>query len=574
MTFRRRFFHSVMLFSTPCAAALLLFLFVAADGIASERETGVTPNAAQASPVASPDDMDAVQDLVFLGPRRPLLIRLHVTVDGRPFRHVWREYLAERFAQLDGDKDGFLDADETSHAPPLTAVTFGTNAAAATNRDAAELTALVNDSGGRISLSDYVAFYAASPAAPFSITSSTRTNAADLAIIELVDENADDGISRDELNRAAAALAARDFNDDQILDRDELATGGGAGDVGYSVNAITAPATSFHTAAGPVVMVVEGDTNHTVERALLAAYDNDNDERLHVGDEMDLDSRLLALVDADSDGQLDVTELKQFVHREPDAELDFDLGRVRSRLERNAGGAKNRDVRVRKRLNGFKIAAPDADVDVRRNNRDPAQTRDDLPQFRIFDRDKNEYLDENEAKGVFGSAAPLADEDADGKIFRAEFDAYVRLQAEAAATRLTLSVSDQGQGFFELFDASRDGRLTPRELHGAADLIAARDRNGDSVLDSRDIPRRIQLELGRGRAPFSSGVFAVVASNAINTPPPKDGPGPRWFHRMDTNQDGDVSRREFLGPADVFERLDADLDDLIDVEEAAAAEKD
>ena len=38
---------------------------------------------------------------------------------------------------------------------------------------------------------------------------------------------------------------------------------------------------------------------------------------------------------------------------------------------------------------------------------------------------------------------------------------------------------------------------------------------------------------------------------------------------MDRNRDGDVSRREFLGPRAEFDRLDRDHDGLIDAEEAA-----
>jgi hypothetical protein len=42
---------------------------------------------------------------------------------------------------------------------------------------------------------------------------------------------------------------------------------------------------------------------------------------------------------------------------------------------------------------------------------------------------------------------------------------------------------------------------------------------------------------------------------------------------MDRNRDGDVSRREFLGPRAAFERLDADGDGLITAEEAAKTAK-
>ena len=42
---------------------------------------------------------------------------------------------------------------------------------------------------------------------------------------------------------------------------------------------------------------------------------------------------------------------------------------------------------------------------------------------------------------------------------------------------------------------------------------------------------------------------------------------------MDTNRDGDLSRREFLGSDEDFKKLDADADGLISAKEAEAAEK-
>jgi hypothetical protein len=40
---------------------------------------------------------------------------------------------------------------------------------------------------------------------------------------------------------------------------------------------------------------------------------------------------------------------------------------------------------------------------------------------------------------------------------------------------------------------------------------------------------------------------------------------------MDRNRDGDVSSREFLGPAEVFRRLGTDADGLLTAEEAERA---
>src|SRR5581483_11732796 len=66
--------------------------------------------AVQAS-LAKSDDVavrsdDDVQDLLFCGPLRPIWIKLRVTIDGRPFREVWRSNVRQVFADVDANHDG------------------------------------------------------------------------------------------------------------------------------------------------------------------------------------------------------------------------------------------------------------------------------------------------------------------------------------------------------------------------------------------------------------------------------------------------------------------------------------
>jgi Ca2+-binding EF-hand superfamily protein len=48
--------------------------------------------------------------------------------------------------------------------------------------------------------------------------------------------------------------------------------------------------------------------------------------------------------------------------------------------------------------------------------------------------------------------------------------------------------------------------------------------------------------------------------------------GPLWFRKMDRNNDGDVSFREWLGTEEEFRRIDADGDGLISADEADRAD--
>ena len=72
-------------------------------------------------PASGPDTsapaLSDVQDLVFLGDTRPVYIRLHIRVDGKPLRVAWEEFLTSLFQYLDTNGDGVLSQAELERAP-------------------------------------------------------------------------------------------------------------------------------------------------------------------------------------------------------------------------------------------------------------------------------------------------------------------------------------------------------------------------------------------------------------------------------------------------------------------------
>ena len=62
---------------------------------------------------------DDVQDFVLLTDARPVLVRLHVRIDGEPFRTVWDDFIRHLFEWLDVNGDGVLDQDELARVPSV-----------------------------------------------------------------------------------------------------------------------------------------------------------------------------------------------------------------------------------------------------------------------------------------------------------------------------------------------------------------------------------------------------------------------------------------------------------------------
>ncbi|MBN9118118.1 MAG: EF-hand domain-containing protein [Planctomycetes bacterium] len=120
---------------------------------------------------------------------------------------------------------------------------------------------------------------------------------------------------------------------------------------------------------------------------------------------------------------------------------------------------------------------------------------------------------------------------------------------------MLLTVLD-GAGLFELIDTNHDGALSVRELRGAWDRLKEAGCVTAGAFDAKKLPRVLLVAASRGYP-------QTLALDARR--------GPAWFRAMDRNGDGDVSRREFTGPADVFDKLDLDKDGLISAAEAEKA---
>jgi Ca2+-binding EF-hand superfamily protein len=508
------------------------------------------------------DAASDAQDLVLLGPTRPVLLRLRITLDGKPFRAQWQARFDELFEQEDRDHDGRLSAQQ---AASLAGEMHGSLGDMPSGDLASHLTDGTIDRAALLKCLDTWL-----PNISLKRRAAIGQGSA-LALFPLLDTDGNRQLSAAELDAAEKQLIQRDFNDDGVISAAELI---------LDPNAIAAAADpaaadrSLNDQEGAAILISPGTTPENVAARLLAHYDSNRDSKLDTRPpqaEIVLPASSLGRLDANGDGQLDAQELQGLVQLSPDMELPFSFGQVSGAASRKRPPAPPAGFKVRKTLQGgFDLDLGDAQVKFTRDNRDPRQT--DFVEFRTFDRDGNSYVDLAEAQmGNIGKKTFAAmDIDGDGKIFKGELSSFVGRQNEAAAVRFQLNVTDIGQDLRKLLDLDEDFVLSARELRMARNVLTFADTNGDGVLGGDEIPQDFVLELVRGlderSDPLRVRTSGGTASQAASA-------GPLWFRKMDRNNDGDLSPREFIGPRSAFQKLDANGDGLIDRDEAEAAAK-
>jgi Ca2+-binding EF-hand superfamily protein len=184
---------------------------------------------------------------------------------------------------------------------------------------------------------------------------------------------------------------------------------------------------------------------------------------------------------------------------------------------------------------------------------------------------KNALADDATA-AVLAGLFDAADRNGDQTLTATELKAFFDLIERGVACRWVITATDRGRNLFDLIDANGDGRLDVAEL-----TRAARELPGTALekpVERNSVPASCRLVVSRdpiGRS-FGPVPFGASVKSKISKPVATTG-APRWFRAMDRNGDGYVSRQEFLGPAELFDKLDIDHDGRISPEEAKRAER-
>jgi Ca2+-binding EF-hand superfamily protein len=171
-----------------------------------------TPGAAPGLPAGD------AYDLVFLGEARPVLVRLHVRVGGRPVESAWEKFVGEVFAYLDVNGDGVLDKDEAERVPSGELIRLGGLGIGGRGTSRPKFAALDADKDGKVSPWELAAYYRKNGLPPFQaqMDPGPVTPLGNLALFGARPDPSVEEVS-------AAIFSLLDADGDGLLDGKELA---------------------------------------------------------------------------------------------------------------------------------------------------------------------------------------------------------------------------------------------------------------------------------------------------------------------------------------------------------------
>ncbi len=539
---------------------------------------------------------DDAQDMIFLSDARPVLMRLHVRLDGQAFGRRWDAYVAKLFAFLDRNGDGALDRTEAARAPTVQQMAqyFQGNALIYTQGGGELVRRLDADGDGKVTLDEFARYYRQNGAGPllmgpafgYYAPTSPAADALTDVLFKALDANKDGKLSKAELLAAGESLAKFDENDDELISLQEL---GGNAAFNPSTRArvrLGRLAPAYVPAATPLLFVEKDKVDRRMTSRLLLArqvlvrYDKNKDGKLS-RDEIGFSKEAFDRIDTNRDGKLDVVELAKWTNGAPEVEMVVRLGKTAAGEAMLSPVGDGTVKRAPRQVNGAvaSFRVDNSQVNVVRggavgngfNYKTYIQQ-----QFHQISKANKGFVTRQQVQPqqylYLRFIFELADRNGDERLTEAELNAYLDVVAAGAGAQTAISFAETGRGLFQLLDANGDGSLSPRELRNAWERVKDLDKDGDGCISRTEIPRQYQLTVGSG--PTSGQPVAFLAPRIPGRVGVRPAParGPVWFRKMDRNGDGDVSRREFLGTTEDFRRIDVDGDGLISLEEAERAD--
>jgi len=415
---------------------------------------------------------------------------------------------------------------------------------------------------------------------PLSLSSRPARSTQNIDLFGLLDTNHDGRLTLDEQRNAAQSIRKLDLDEDDAFTIEELAPLQNERLRAAAQAGMSAPA-----ADQPLLLLSNDEWYRSAAESLIQRYSPADDaSRTGLPTSMiGFDVSEVSPFDEDRDGSLNAAELVALL-KSPPVHIELAIRLIQSKpgkptievLRDRIGAFEKGKTR---RVDRLLLVTESVDVEwwVEGKNRQISKDNRGLFKIRFLsaDRDKNGYVSEEEFRvlGLTEATFAQVDRDGNGMIVVDEVLGYVEQELSSSQSRVDLTVTHDGKSVFEVLDANLDRRLSIREIRRTAELLRPSDRNGDGEISTVELIGKFKavLELGKPAAFRSTGEMPGN-NNAIAPRVNRPTEGPDWFLRMDRNRDGDVTRREFLGPVARFRELDTDGDGLISAAEARATE--
>jgi len=517
--------------------------------------------------------------LIIFAPVGPVFVDLHLTVSRVPYREWVAQFLAK---DMDVDKSGRLDASElnllTESIKQLISVRDASDILKAMHASSANTTAS-DQTPENVAVEDFIEWLRNRIPRAFDLIAQPQAADDAVRLASLVDVDHDGAISEEELRNSSRTLRFRDLDNDETFSVSEL--------LPYrdprSQNAAVAP----DAVSLPFFHVIDHESaKHAAER-IVERYGKEGSVPVELLRQRNLNPANAA----SAEKSLTAVEVLTIVEKpyfhmvmEVSLSVQANTSTIKVAISRDASEfckpvAKQVFGEYSLAIDGLplKVQALGGAANDRRN------TQGYLGQtFVVSDGDRNQYLDEGEfagmmealnRSGVRGDFAAV-DFNSDKMVTRNEVFSFAKRDQMAVASRVQVSVKQDGKTLFGILDKNSDRRLSVREMRSGAELLKPYDFNRDNKFADSELGTEFVLAISLGRPEFrrvsgqSDMMSGEMNSGDAILPGSDSLAGPEWFRRMDRNQDGDVSAREFPGTKEQFTRIDTNNDELLSAGEA------
>jgi Ca2+-binding EF-hand superfamily protein len=570
---------------------------------ADAKTAAASEPAARPSP-ASDGPQRSKERIVFFAPGRPLLVDLLLSIDGRPHTEALERLVEEVLKIADGDGDGRTTWKEICACPKIKYGQYGNLPVENDNSEKQVIDRYDIARDGIADRTELPRFLTrnAGSSRPFSIRGTLDyrdLNRRAAPTWQVIDIDDDGTISAAERLAAPAALAGRDSDDDEIVL---------AADLNPRLQSLDPDMMMERRRRGPDAARLLGE--HADWTAVLTALEQHYGGRRGLRpDSFPLWPELFTQLDQNHDGRVRRDELAVLNELPAEVVVEAEFGREGSgvggpgsgfRAQGSGGEEKDAAEEEGESPRGLNsprlriVGRTSAEADENRpepggsaavdrvvialgelalafSTNDMVASDDFAARAKEalnrLDQNKDGYLEASEIPDSLQSQLgrfEAVDDDGDGKAYPHEIEAFLAQQQAGLRAQIHARAGDSRDLLFAALDSNEDQRLDSREIETAAARLQSLDINGDDQITPDELPEIFELVLARGSLETPDTTFARTPSIA-----PRSDKTPRWFAAMDANQDGVISRREFLGTTDQFARLDANKSGILEPAEAA-----